>query len=341
MLKKSVQLQTLTTVERNYVLQHLHDYFPYGKTLREWYPNDFDPQERYQTTQHQRDFETNFDYRGARLYDADAGRFLSLDPLAADYPSWSDYNYVLGNPVIFVDPDGKSPGDSRFYITMKVRIKQTFYKVEQLIFPSWITTAPSEAGFISPNYTGESKVVGFDINIPVILHEDGNYAIAEKQMEVGSKPFRGSGKLSVTGLGTLFQIPNTVFEGDFSIGAAPGEINLGKLAAYVKYEKEIAGGLKGGVSYTMDYNVVLKGEPKILKFSITVKLKDYDDWGDATPHLEIEVEGLEESFELGSQDYDVYIEFKQSDLGYPGAQKPLGVIVKHSSGRDMSKFRGD
>ncbi len=37
------------------------------------------------------------------------GRFLSLDPLAADFPSWSDYNYVLGNPISFVDPDGKSP----------------------------------------------------------------------------------------------------------------------------------------------------------------------------------------------------------------------------------------
>jgi hypothetical protein len=35
--------------------------------------------------------------------------FLSLDPLAAKFPEWSDYNYVLGNPVMFVDPDGRSP----------------------------------------------------------------------------------------------------------------------------------------------------------------------------------------------------------------------------------------
>jgi len=35
--------------------------------------------------------------------------FLSVDPLAEDYASWSPYNYVLGNPVMLVDPDGKAP----------------------------------------------------------------------------------------------------------------------------------------------------------------------------------------------------------------------------------------
>jgi RHS repeat-associated protein len=48
-------------------------------------------------------------YRGARFYDSDIARFLSLDPLAVDFPEWSDYNYVLGNPLMFTDPDGRSP----------------------------------------------------------------------------------------------------------------------------------------------------------------------------------------------------------------------------------------
>ena len=33
---------------------------------------------------------------------------MSVDPLAADYANWSPYNYVLGNPVMMVDPDGRS-----------------------------------------------------------------------------------------------------------------------------------------------------------------------------------------------------------------------------------------
>jgi RHS repeat-associated protein len=51
--------------------------------------------------------ETGLDYRGARFYDGDLGRFLSLDPHAADYPSLSAYVYVADNPLIFIDPDGR------------------------------------------------------------------------------------------------------------------------------------------------------------------------------------------------------------------------------------------
>ncbi len=90
----------------HYILKHLHDYFPYGKTLREWYATNEDT-ERFQTTHHQRDTETTLDYRGARLYGGDVGRFLSLDPLAADFPTESAYLYVGGNPNIFIDPNGK------------------------------------------------------------------------------------------------------------------------------------------------------------------------------------------------------------------------------------------
>lgn len=79
------------------------DYFPYGKMLRHFNGTE----ERYLTTQHERDQETGLDYRGARYYDADVARFLSLDAHATNYPSLSDYSYVAGNPVVFIDPDGK------------------------------------------------------------------------------------------------------------------------------------------------------------------------------------------------------------------------------------------
>ena len=87
-------------------MNHVVDYFPYGKVLREYKPGEA---ERFLTTYHQRDQETGLDYRGARFYDSDIGRFLSLDPLAADYPSLSDYNYVAGNPIFFTDPTGQWP----------------------------------------------------------------------------------------------------------------------------------------------------------------------------------------------------------------------------------------
>ncbi len=37
------------------------------------------------------------------------GRFLSIDPLIDSFPSMSPYNYVMNNPIIYTDPDGRSP----------------------------------------------------------------------------------------------------------------------------------------------------------------------------------------------------------------------------------------
>ena len=89
----SVQVNQVTKqTEFTYTIESMHDYYPYSKILRTWGDN-----EKYLSTQHERDTETNFDYRGARYYDSDIARFLSTDPLAADYTAWSTYNYVLGN----------------------------------------------------------------------------------------------------------------------------------------------------------------------------------------------------------------------------------------------------
>ncbi|WP_367390043.1 RHS repeat-associated core domain-containing protein [Lewinella sp. LCG006] len=90
--------------EVEYVAEYVADYYPFGKILREWVACD---QERYLTTYHERDIESGYDYRGARFYDSDLGRFLSVDPLARIYPVWSPYHYVKDNPLLFVDPTGK------------------------------------------------------------------------------------------------------------------------------------------------------------------------------------------------------------------------------------------
>ena len=94
--------------EVNYLLEHVVDYYPYGKVLRE-HTNCEDA--RYLTTHHERDKETDLDYRGARFYDSDIGRFLSLDPLAMEFPGLTAYSYVAGNPAKLVDPDGEAPID--------------------------------------------------------------------------------------------------------------------------------------------------------------------------------------------------------------------------------------
>lgn len=109
-------------------VEYVADYFPYGKALREFVNGD---RERYISTQHERDAETGFDYRGARYYDSDVARFLSLDPLKMKFDSWSDYNYVLGNPLRYIDPNGKSPTDE-FIINYDKNGKRTSEKISNL-----------------------------------------------------------------------------------------------------------------------------------------------------------------------------------------------------------------
>lgn len=99
----------------SYSVQYAADYYPYGKILREYKPSG-GKNERYLTTQHERDAESGLDYRGARFYDSDLGRFLSLDPMAAKYAGWGAYSYVLGNPLSLTDDSGEEPEPPKIYI---------------------------------------------------------------------------------------------------------------------------------------------------------------------------------------------------------------------------------
>lgn len=86
-----------------YKLSSAYDYFPFGEFMKTYEENE----EKFAFTGKERDRETGYDYFGARYYDSEIGRFMSVDPLADKYTSWSPYTYTLNNPNRYIDPDGR------------------------------------------------------------------------------------------------------------------------------------------------------------------------------------------------------------------------------------------
>ncbi len=92
-------------------LLSISNYYPFGMS---WENNtNTSPLQRhlYNGKELDTDFGLNVLFYGARLHDPALGRFTTLDPLAADFASWSTYHYTYNNPIRFIDPDGRAADD--------------------------------------------------------------------------------------------------------------------------------------------------------------------------------------------------------------------------------------
>ncbi|MEM9666396.1 MAG: RHS repeat-associated core domain-containing protein [Bacteroidota bacterium] len=99
------------TVNDDGEVVHDDDFYPFGLRMDGRSMVADAPRENF--TGHELDDEFNDGagllYMGARYMDPTIGRFLTIDPLADQFASYSPYNYVKNNPLILIDPTGMAP----------------------------------------------------------------------------------------------------------------------------------------------------------------------------------------------------------------------------------------
>ncbi|HTV86200.1 MAG TPA: RHS repeat-associated core domain-containing protein [Dyella sp.] len=100
----------LAEADANGNITATYDYAPYG-SIASYGTGVGGPPNGPGYTGHVSDPETNLVYMQARYYDPATGRFLSVDPVApkpSDSFGFNRYNYSKNNPIINVDPDGRT-----------------------------------------------------------------------------------------------------------------------------------------------------------------------------------------------------------------------------------------
>ncbi len=94
---------------------------PYGGMQKQWV-NTYQPSLKFSGKE--RESKSEMDYFGARYYDHQRYRFISVDPVinkdeALVNPQlWNLYAYCRNNPITYLDPDGRT--ELKFYIKLGI-----------------------------------------------------------------------------------------------------------------------------------------------------------------------------------------------------------------------------
>nr|WP_294860052.1 RHS repeat-associated core domain-containing protein [uncultured Fluviicola sp.] len=95
------------TMSSNGTVLNAMDYYSYGKAMptRNTFASNQEGY-RYLFTGHEKDGETSYQYHGARYYDEDLARYMSVDRFAMKFFHQSPYVYAGNNPINNVDING-------------------------------------------------------------------------------------------------------------------------------------------------------------------------------------------------------------------------------------------
>ena len=132
----------------------------------------------------EKDSETSLSYFGARYYTSDLSTWLSVDPMAAKYPSLSPYTYCADNPIKLVDPNGEEFGDPpptdgdppkiiKATESNKSHISKVSWGETSGIYPTSNVDNPSQADIYNPNNWDSDKLTEL-LKARAAIHLIGN-----------------------------------------------------------------------------------------------------------------------------------------------------------------------
>lgn len=133
---------TMVTLDNTGANINFEEYYPFGETSFGSYAL-----KRYKYCGKERDKESGLYYYGARYYNAWTCRFVSVDPLAADYSFYTPYQYAGNQSISFMDLDGLEPAENR----------KDFYRwkgIDPAVFKQYLNSKVNK-------YTESDKVEAF------------------------------------------------------------------------------------------------------------------------------------------------------------------------------------